>query len=135
MNRRSILSIPAMAVFGLAFVPNNAVSQQRGTPLITLGTSGGPAPIMGRAEASNLLRRDFIALLGGAAAAWPVRALAQQSKVPVIGYLSITGSPSIGPRRAAFRRGLSEAGHVEGRNAAIEFRTDDRLDRLPELAA
>src|ERR1700719_3907243 len=80
-------------------------------------------------------RRDFIALLGGAAAAWPVRALAQQSKVPVIGYLSITGSPSIDPHRAAFRRGLSEAGHVEGRNAAIEFRTDDRLDRLPELAA
>jgi putative tryptophan/tyrosine transport system substrate-binding protein len=79
-------------------------------------------------------RRDFITLLGGAAATWPMTAGAQQSKVPVIGYLSIAATAAIAPRRAAFRRALSEAGYVEGRNVAVEYRADDRLDRMPELA-
>jgi putative ABC transport system substrate-binding protein len=83
-------------------------------------------------------RRDFITLLGGAAAGsfhWPMAARAQQSRVPVIGYLSITSTANLAPRLAIFRRALSEAGYVEGRNVAIEVRTDDSLDRLPERAA
>jgi len=80
-------------------------------------------------------RREFIAGLGSAAA-WPVVARAQQPPMPVIGYL---GSGSLYSSREAvpaFHRGLSETGYIEGRNVAVEYRwAEDRLDRLPELAA
>ena len=80
-------------------------------------------------------RRDFIALVGGAAAAWPRAASGQQRKVPVIGFLSGVGSNDLRYLADAFRRGLNEAGYVDGRNVTIEFRfAENHPDRLPVLA-
>ena len=81
-------------------------------------------------------RRDFVRLLGGVAA-WPLAAQAQQSGLPVVGYLS-TGSPEADatPFLAAFRKGLGEMGFVEGKNVAFEYRwADFRYERLPAMAA
>jgi putative ABC transport system substrate-binding protein len=81
-------------------------------------------------------RREFITLLGGAAAAWPLAAGAQQPALPVVGYFNSATPEGFSSYLPAFRRGLKESGYVEGENVAIEYRWgENQPERLPELAA
>jgi putative ABC transport system substrate-binding protein len=82
-----------------------------------------------------MTRREFITLLGGAAAAWPLAARAQQVRVPVIGFLSLAPASSAVGRVEGLRSGLRELGYVEGSNLVIEFRWAESPARLPALAA
>src|SRR5215475_3341093 len=86
--------------------------------------------------ASHIGRRKFLATLGGAAAAWPLAVRAQQAAVPTVGYLYVATPEAHAGRVAAFRKGLSEAGYVEGRDVAIEYRwAHNEPARLPGLVA
>src|SRR6516165_8557295 len=81
-------------------------------------------------------RREFITLLGGTATAWPLAARTEQPAVPVIGVLDFRYPGAVENRLRGFHQGLKEAGYIEGENVTILYRwADDRLDRLPLLAA
>src|SRR5262245_19229024 len=87
---------------------------------------------------ARLKRREFITLLGGAAAMWPVAARTQQNTIRTIGWFSLRSADTDSEKSilTAFRQGLSQTGHVEGRNLTIEFGfADGQYDRLPGLAA
>ncbi len=85
--------------------------------------------------AIHIRRREFIFTLGGAAAAWPLAARAEQSAIPIVGFLSTNQSAATPHFTTAFREGLAEAGFIDGKNVAIEFRfAEQRLERVPALA-
>ena len=84
----------------------------------------------------QLKRREFITLIGGAAATWPLVARAQQAAMPAIGFLSSLPLDAITDRLRGFRQGLKDTGYVEGENVAIVYRfAENQDDRLPTLAA
>jgi putative ABC transport system substrate-binding protein len=81
-------------------------------------------------------RRDFIALVGGAATGWPLAPRAQQVRMPVVGLLDQRSPDALGDRLRGFRQGLRESSFVEGQNVAIDYRwAENKSDRLPDLAA
>jgi putative ABC transport system substrate-binding protein len=87
-------------------------------------------------QLAQLKRRDFITVLGGTAAAWPLAARAQRLAMPVIGLLWPGDAPPVSPRMESFRQGLRAVGFVEGPNIALETRYAQKgPQQLPELAA
>src|SRR4029077_17335721 len=99
-------------------------------PAIIGGGTWEGAPMPG------MRRREFVTLLGGAAAAWPGAARAQEPTVPVIGVVRSTSATDSVHIVAAFRQGLKQAGFVEGQDCTVEYRwANNRLDRLPPLVA
>jgi putative ABC transport system substrate-binding protein len=86
--------------------------------------------------ASHIGRRKFLAALGGAAAAWPLAARAQQSAMPIVGLVNIRSADASARNAAAFRKGLNETGTVEGQDVMVEYHwLDGHYDRLPAVMA
>jgi putative tryptophan/tyrosine transport system substrate-binding protein len=89
--------------------------------------------VLGAGEAMR--RRDFIALLGGVAGNWPLVVRAQQPALPIVALINAGSADGSAPRLAAFRKGLSEVGYVEGQNVTVEYHFEGQYDRLPALVA
>src|SRR5262249_39800701 len=103
-------------------------------PLRCASLSGWDALFL--ASGTSMRRRDFIKVIAGSAAAWPLTGRAQQATMPVIGVLHGVAAAQWTDRMVGFHRGLGEAGFTEGRNVAIEYRwAEGQFDRLPAMAA
>src|SRR5436853_6351490 len=112
------------------------MSGQPGCLLLACMKGGIHWPAWKRRRGDRMRRREFIAVLGGAALARPFAVHAQPLATPVIGFLSSGTSEARAALTAAFRRGLAEIGYIEGQNVAIEVRwAQDRYDRLAGMAA